>query len=51
MHHPARCVIEGIAPVHGRTIVPEDEITNPPVVLITELWRIHEPPQLIEQCI
>src|SRR5262245_12125511 len=40
MHDPARLRIEGIAPVHGRAVVPQQEVTDSPLVPVRELGPI-----------
>jgi hypothetical protein len=50
MHDTARLPIEGIASVHGRAIVPEQEIADAPPVHIPEIGPFDMRPERIKQC-
>src|SRR5260370_21734658 len=49
MHDAPYGVVEGIAPMHGATIVPHHESADLPDMLPLELRTIDEAPELIEQ--
>src|SRR5690348_8080914 len=49
VHDSPAVRVKGIAPVHGASIVPQNEIADPPDVLPGEFPPIDDAPQLVEQ--
>src|SRR5438874_1976289 len=49
VHDPARLAVERIAPMHGGTVVPQDQIAQRPLVPVE--GGFHERPDLVQQAL
>src|SRR5258706_5002516 len=49
VHDAPRLLVEGIAPVHGRAVVPQHQVADPPAVFVGELGLRRRGPYLVQQ--